>query len=91
MAVTQQWADFIGLAEMDAAESDDRGSYARDMLAAMANYMEARLTVRDVRLLVDLVMDDDVRAAVVGGIAAQASAQAAIEAAAQAVAVAVGE
>jgi hypothetical protein len=91
MAPIPQWTDFIALAEMDGAENNDRGSFARDMLASMANYMEARFTTRDTRLLADLIMSEAVRAAVIGGIAAQAQAAADIKAAAEAVAAAVGE
>jgi len=91
MAVNQQWADFIALAQMDAAETDDRSQYARDMLAAMGNYMQERFTTNNVRLLMDLVTSEAVRTAVIGGINAQAQAAADIEAAAAAVAAAVGE
>ena len=91
MAPLQQWVDFISLAEMDGAESDDRASYARDMLASMANYMEVRFTTRNTRLLADLIMSEAVRTAIMGGIAAQAQAAADIKAAAEAVAAAVGE
>ena len=91
MPIITQWTDFIALAQMDSLESDQRSSYARDMLASMANYMEARFTTRDVTLLANLIMDETVRAAVIEGIAAQAQAAADILAAAEAVAAAVNE
>lgn len=90
MAANQYWADFIALAQMDAAETDDRSQYARDMLASMGAYMQERLSTNNVTLLFDLVSSEAVRTAVIGGIAAQAQAAADIQAAAAAVAEAVG-
>ena len=89
MAPIPQWQDFIGLANMDAKASDDRGQAARDFLAALGRYMQERFTVSDVTLLADLIMSDAVRGAIAGGIAAQEQAQASIEAAATAVKAAV--
>lgn len=91
MPPLQQWVDFINLAEMDGAGSDDRAGQARNMLAALANYMEHRFTTRDTRLLADLVMSEAVRSAVISGIEAQAQAAVDIKAAAEAVAAAVSE
>ena len=90
MAPIAQWTDFIALARMDSEASDDRSSFARDMLAAMGNYMESRFGTRNVELLADLIMSDGVRGAIVGGIAAQQTAQGNLQTAVAAVVAAVG-
>lgn len=79
------WSDFIALAQKDGEANDDRGGYARDMLAAMGHYMEARYGTGDVALLADLAADEAVTAAIAGNVSAIEAAEAAVTSAAAAV------
>lgn len=79
------WTDFVALASSDAQASDERGQYARDMLAALGHYMETRFGTDDVSALGDLVADGGVIDAVSANLAAIAAAETAVVQAASAV------